>query len=120
MHVAMKLGRRATTKLLLASGANIHARTSGGLGIIELGQTYVTEYKQDESFFARIMLWMSLAASFGAVSEPIILDEWGSPGWKLVPGKSSEPKGFKMVKKFIGNHLKRRHRGKPSKDSNKK
>lgn len=110
LHLAVKLGRRAATKLLLASGANIHARTSRCLGILELGQVYATEGKQNEQAFAQIMLCMSLAASFGAVSKPTILDEWGSPGWKTAPKESSQSNGFKLVKKFITNQLKGKHR----------
>ncbi len=116
LHLAVKLGRRAATKLLLASGANIHARTSGGLGILELGQKNAADFKQDENLFSQIMLCISLAASFGAGSEPTILDEWGSPGWKSVSRESSEPKGFKLVKKFISIQLKGRRRGKASRE----
>jgi ankyrin repeat protein len=120
LHLAVKLGRRAATKLLLVSGASVHVRTSSGLGILELGQKYAADCKQDENLFAQIMLCMSLAASFGAVSEPTILDEWGSPGWKTVPKEIRKPKGFKLVKKFIGAQLKARHRVEASKKPNKR
>ncbi|KAH8585372.1 hypothetical protein B0O99DRAFT_696566 [Bisporella sp. PMI_857] len=112
LHLAVKLGRRAATKFLLASGVNIHARTSSGLGVLELGHNYSMDCKQDEILFAQIMLCMSLAASFGAVSEPTILDEWGSPELRVITNKISEPKGFKLVKKFIGIQVKGRHWGK--------
>ena len=122
LHLAVKLGRRAATKMLLTSGANIHARTSGGLGILELGQHCAAKCKQNEQLFAQIMLCMSLAASFGAISEPTILDEWGSPGWKAIPKESSQPKpkGFKLVKKYIGIKLRGQRRGVASRDSKKR
>lgn len=116
LHLAVKLGRRAATKFLLASGANIHARTSAGLGVLELGQNSAAECKQDENLYAQIMLCLSLATSFGAVSAPTILDEWASPGWQVVPKESSEPKGFKLVKKYIVVQLKGRRSGKASRN----
>ena len=112
LHLAVKLGCRAAVKLLLASGANIHARTSSGLGILELGQKRCLEDKEDETLYGQIMVCMSLAASFGAVSEPRILDEWGSPKWRLNPQNRPEPKGFKLVKKFIGKKAHGRQGGK--------
>lgn len=103
LHIAIKLGRRAATGLLLASGANIHARTASGLGVLELGQKYCTENKEDENLFGQIMVCMSLAASFGAVSQPTILDEWGLEKWRIkTQTTQKERKGLKMVKKFIG------------------
>jgi hypothetical protein len=82
-----ELGCRTATKFLLTSGANIHARTSSGLGVLELGHNYSVDCKQDEKLFAQIMLCMSLATSFGAVSEPTILDEWHHLNWELLPTK---------------------------------
>jgi ankyrin repeat protein len=61
LHLAVKLGRRAATKFLLASGANIHARTSNGFGVLQLGHNQSMLCMQDESLFAQIMLCMSLA-----------------------------------------------------------
>jgi ankyrin repeat protein len=119
LHLAVKLGRRAATKFLLASGANIHARTSSGLGVLELGHIQSMACKQDENLFAQIMLCMSLAATCGAVSEPTILDEWGSPELRVVTDKIPEPKGLKLVKKFLGIKVKGRRRGKVSGKSSK-
>jgi len=60
------------------------------------------------------MLCMSLAASFGAVSRPTILDEWGSPEWRLTIDNRREAKGFKLklAKKFISNKVRGSSRGK--------
>jgi len=111
LHLSVKLGRRAATKYLLASGANIHARTRSGLGILELGHKHSLNCKQDENLFAQIMLCMSLVATCGAVSEPSIIDEWGTPGLRDVANKTVEPRGFKLVKKFIGIKVRRRRWG---------
>jgi len=108
LHLAVRLGRRAATKFLLASGANIHARTKSSLGVLALGHKQSLACKQDENLFAQIMLCMSLVATCGAVSEPTIIDEWGTPGLRVVANKAVEPRGFKLVKRFIGIKLKRR------------
>jgi ankyrin repeat protein len=119
LHLAVKLGRRAATKFLLASGANIHARTSNGLGVLQLGHNHSMLCMQDESLFAQIMLCMSLAVTCGAVAEPTILDEWGTPGLRVVAQKIVEPRGFKLVKKFLGIRVKGRRQGKASGKSSK-
>jgi hypothetical protein len=113
LHMAVKLRRRAATKVLLTSGASIHARTSSGLGVFELGQKHSIESKHDENLYAQIILCMSLAASFGAVSGPTILDEWASPHWRLGSHSRNEPKGLKLVKKYIANKAHGRRRLKP-------
>jgi hypothetical protein len=105
LHLSIKLGRRTATGVLLASGANIHARTSSGLGVLELGQKHSLENKDSETLFGQIMVCMSLAASFGAVSQPTILDEWGSSKWRLSYPMRKEPKGFSLVKKFISKKV---------------
>jgi hypothetical protein len=102
LHIAVELGRRTATGVLLAAGANVHARTRSGVGVLELGQRQCLKNKEDENLFGQIMVCMSLAASFEAASEPTILDEWGSPKWRLQTQKCTESKGFKLVKKFIG------------------
>jgi len=112
LHITVKLGRRAATGTLLAHGANVHARTRSGLGVLELGQRQCLENKDDENLFGQIMVCMSLAASFEAVSGPTILDEWGSPKWRLHTQKCTESKGFKLVKKFIGAKARGRRGGK--------
>jgi ankyrin repeat protein len=108
LHLAVKLGRRAATKALLVSGANIHARTSGGLGVLELGHKHAMKSCPEGTLYSQIMLCISLVASFGAVSQPTILDEWRSPHWRLARPGCSEPKSFKSIKKFIRNKTNRR------------
>lgn len=77
LHLAVKLGRRAATKFLLGVGANVHARSGNGLGIVALGHKCANEAKENESLYAQIMLCLALAGNWGAVSCPTILGEWG-------------------------------------------
>ncbi|KAF8861478.1 ankyrin [Acephala macrosclerotiorum] len=100
LHLAVKLGRRAATKALLVAGANIHARTRRGLGVLELGQRNARECRQDSELYAQIMLCLTISASFGAVARPTILDEWGFQ-WKIPADSRREKKGFTTVKNFI-------------------
>lgn len=108
LHLGVKLGYRAATQTLLAAGSNAHARTRSGLGVLELGQKYARESKQNEELFAQIMLCLTLSASFGAVSKPTILDEWGSPR-EIPKGSRPEKKGFSKIKNFILKKARRRH-----------
>jgi ankyrin repeat protein len=83
LHLAVKLGRRAATKFLLSHGANVHARDGDGLGVIALGERASKEAKHDEILYGQIMLCVSLVVTAGGLSNPTILQEWGSPQWKI-------------------------------------
>lgn len=83
LHIAVKLGRREATKFLLGHGANVHARNSGGLGVVAVGEAASKRAIHDEVLYAQIMLCISLVASAGGVSAPTILQEWASPQWKI-------------------------------------
>lgn len=83
LHLAVKLGRRAATKFLLGNGANVHARDGDGLGVIALGEAASKKAKHDEILYGQIMLCISLVVNAGGVSNPTILQEWGSPQWKI-------------------------------------
>ncbi|KAH7304349.1 ankyrin repeat-containing domain protein [Rhexocercosporidium sp. MPI-PUGE-AT-0058] len=119
LHLAMKFGRLAAMKFLLASGANIHARTRSGLGVLELSHKHWVNCKNDDNLYGQITLCLSLAATCGAVSEPTILDEWGTLELRVVANKINEPKGFKLVKRFLGIKVKERRRKKGSGKSSK-
>jgi len=99
LHLAVKLGRRAATEVLLAAGANVHARTQCGLGILDLGYMHAKINKQNGELFAQIMLCLTLSASFGAVAKPTILDEWGSQSKS--PTHTIPKSGFSKIKTFI-------------------
>ncbi|KUJ08959.1 ankyrin [Mollisia scopiformis] len=102
LHLSVKLGCRAATEVLLAAGANIHARTQDDVGILELGQKHARKHKQDGELYAQIMLCITLSASFGAVAAPTILDEWGSRCKLEVQGHCEKKStGFAKIKNFI-------------------
>jgi len=78
LHHAVKLGRRAVTKCLLARRANIHARNSAGQGILAVG-TEFSRVVKGETLYAQIMLCISLVVNAGAVASPSLLQEWATP-----------------------------------------
>ncbi|KAE8443631.1 hypothetical protein EG329_001489 [Mollisiaceae sp. DMI_Dod_QoI] len=86
LHLAVKLGRRAATKFLLSHGANVHARDGYGLGVMALGEVASKKAKHDEALYAQIILCVSLVVNAGGISTPTILQEWGSPKWKIFDG----------------------------------
>lgn len=69
LHLAVKLARRAATKALLVSGANVHARTSKGLGVLQLWHKHEMKRNKDKDLYSQITLCLSLAASFGAAGQ---------------------------------------------------
>jgi ankyrin repeat protein len=87
LHVAVKLGKRAATKFLIARGANVHARTGDGTGALSLGLRYSDRASQDDVLYAQISLCISLLAGAGAVSAPTILREWASEEFRIAPDK---------------------------------
>jgi ankyrin repeat protein len=90
LHIAVRLGNRAATNFLLSHGANVHARTSNGTGIMTLGLKHSSSSKaaQDEILYAQISLCTCLVGSAGAVSAPTILHEWGSPSFRIRPDRT--------------------------------
>jgi hypothetical protein len=85
LHIAVSLGNRAATKFLLSHGANVHARTGDGIGVIALGLKSSNKASHDEKLYAQILLCVSLIGSAGAVSAPTILHEWASPDFRILP-----------------------------------
>lgn len=92
LHIAVKLGRRASTKFLLARGANVHARTSDGTGILALGLKHSDKAAKDDVMYAQISLCVSLVAGAGAVSKPTILREWASEDFRIAPDPVPSPR----------------------------
>jgi ankyrin repeat protein len=78
LHLAVKLGRRAATNLLLRKGANVHARNKRGSGILEAATEASGKAGRDEKSYAQILLCTFLAMRAGAVSSPTIMQEWDS------------------------------------------
>jgi ankyrin repeat protein len=98
LHIAVKLGRKTATTVLLKEGANVHARTRDGLGILALGYESANKAKYDETLYAQIMLCITLVANAGAVSAPTILQEWGFVRKGFVRmDTESPPSGFSSI-----------------------
>ncbi|KUJ20736.1 ankyrin [Mollisia scopiformis] len=93
LHIAVKLGHRAATKVLLSHGANVHARTSTGHGILALGTRYSNRAVHDEVLYAQISLCVCLVANAGAVSAPTILHEWASSDFRVLPDQGPREEG---------------------------
>ncbi len=89
LHIAVKLGNRAATNFLLSHGANVHARTSSGTGIIALALKHSSssEASKDEILYAQIHVCSCLVGEQGAIPAPTILDEWGSTSFRIAPDR---------------------------------
>ncbi|KAE8453623.1 hypothetical protein EG329_009134 [Mollisiaceae sp. DMI_Dod_QoI] len=90
LHIAVKLGHRAATKVLLSHGANIHARTCTGQGILSLGIKHSNLAINDEILYAQISLCVCLVANAGGISTPTILHEWASPDFRVLPDQQAQ------------------------------
>lgn len=90
LHIAVRLGNRVATNFLLSHGANVHARTSSGTGIMTLGIKHSSSSKaaKDEILYAQISLCTCIVGERGAVSAPTILHEWGSPSFRIAPDRA--------------------------------
>lgn len=86
LHLAVSLGNRAATKFLLSHGANIHARTGDGRGVVAHALRASNKTQEDEKLYAQILLCVALVEDAGAVSAPTILHEWASPEFRIRPG----------------------------------
>ncbi|PVH75127.1 ankyrin [Cadophora sp. DSE1049] len=84
LHIAVRLGRRSVTEYLLSQGANVHARTNEGLGVLAHGLRYSERASDDAILYAQISLCMCLVGRAGAVAAPTLLDEWASPELRIL------------------------------------
>ncbi|KAL2068927.1 hypothetical protein VTL71DRAFT_15265 [Oculimacula yallundae] len=78
LHVAVRLGRKIATRELLEHGANVHARTAEGSGMLEWGEIHYRISRENMSLYASIMACMALCMSFGAVAAPTWVQEWSA------------------------------------------
>lgn len=76
LHIAVRLGRKVATRVLLINGANPHARTSKGKGILALGERSYFEAREKPALYASIMACMALCIKYGAVAAPTLVQEW--------------------------------------------
>jgi hypothetical protein len=80
LHIAVRLGRKVATRVLLMNGANVHARTGEGKGILTLGEVHYLRARQDPPLYASIMACMALCIQYGAVARPTSVQEWSLKG----------------------------------------
>lgn len=76
LHIAVRLGRKVATRVLLVNGANPHARTSKGKGVLALGERSYLEAREQPALYASIMACMALCMKFRAVAAPTLVQEW--------------------------------------------
>jgi ankyrin repeat protein len=76
LHVAVRLGRKTATKVLLENSANVHARTVEGKGVLAVGEEHCLEEAEDRHLYSSILACMGLAIRYGAVAAPTLVQEW--------------------------------------------
>ena len=79
LHIAVRLGRKVATRVLLECGANVHARTSEGKGVLALGETHYFRAREEPRLYSSIMACMALCIQYGAVATPTLIHEWSDP-----------------------------------------
>ena len=76
LHIAVRLGRKVATKVLLQRRANVHARTLEGKGVLAIGEMNYFQAKYNQSLYASIHACMALAIKYRATATPTLVDEW--------------------------------------------
>jgi hypothetical protein len=79
LHIAVRLGRKIATRVLLENGSNVHARTIEGKGVLAVGEAHYLRARDNQQLYASIMACMALAIQFGAVAAPTLVQEWSTP-----------------------------------------
>ena len=96
LHIAVRLGRKIATRVLLQNGANVFARTVEGKGIWALGDKVFFKAKSEpesteqQTLYSSVMACLAMAVRYGAVSRPTLVQEW------------SKTEGFAMHYKLQG------------------
>lgn len=76
LHVAVRLGRKVATRVLLANGAHVHARTAEEKGVLAVGEAHYIKAREDPPLYASIFACMALCIKAGAVAAPTLVQEW--------------------------------------------
>lgn len=76
LHIAVRLGRKVATRVLLECRANVHARTPEGKGVLAIGEKNYFEARYDQPLYASIHACMALAIKYRATAAPTLVDEW--------------------------------------------
>ncbi len=79
LHIAVRLGRKVATKVLLMNGANVHARDSDGQGVLVVGEKRYLQAHGAPLIYAPIMACMALCIQYGAIASPTPRHEWSIP-----------------------------------------
>lgn len=78
LHIAVRLGRKVATRVLLDHGANVNARTTEGKGVLLLAQSHYFKARNDPQLYASIIVCMAMVIDRGAVASPTIVQEWST------------------------------------------
>lgn len=73
LHIAVKLGKKVATGVLMRWGANVHARDGEKRGFIALGVECGKKAKRGDALYAQIMLCIDQVARSGGVVGPTFL-----------------------------------------------
>jgi hypothetical protein len=76
LHIAVRLGRKVATKVLLETGANVHALTTGGKGVIATGEKAFFAAGDDPKLYSSIIACIALVMQYGGVRAPTLVQEW--------------------------------------------
>ena len=76
LYIAVCLGRKVATRVLLDHGANVHARTSDGTGILVAAEQHYFKARENPHLYASIMACMALVIDYGAKPSPTLVQEW--------------------------------------------
>ena len=76
LHIAVCLGRKVATRVLLDYGANIHARTADGTGILLAAEHHYLKARENPQLYASIWACMALVTDYGAKRSPTLVQEW--------------------------------------------
>jgi ankyrin repeat protein len=80
LHIAVSLGRKVATRVLLMNGSNVHARTAEGKGLLAVGEAHYLRARQTPQLYASIMACMALCIQYGAIAQPTLVQEWSVKG----------------------------------------
>lgn len=76
LYIAVCLGHKVATRVLLDHGANVHARMAGGTGILLAAESHYFKAHENPQLYASILACMALVIDYGAKPSPTLVQEW--------------------------------------------
>lgn len=76
LYIAVCLGRKVATRVLLDHGANVHARTADGTGILLAAEYHYLKARDNPQLYASIWACMARIIGYGAKPSPTLVQEW--------------------------------------------